>query len=139
MRSSKQVLCMFAIALVVALITWVLTSFPWLLLLPVAILVIGYPVYLIRRTFALRWKGYFVAHSRQHRIIYEERRDDLVAYIPIHTAMVDHGCHEVIVPTREEWLRTAPDWAKDRRDEIFKRIIKAQPKGWAALPDDWPA
>ena len=139
MRSLKDKLYLVVIAIGLLLVVGAFTTFPWLLLLPVAVIAIAYPVYLLRRTFALRRRGYFVRHSRQHPVIYEERRDDGVVAVPIHTEGFEPGRNDVIVPTRAEWLRSAPEWAKDRRDEIFKRIIEARPKGWAVLPDDWMA
>jgi hypothetical protein len=139
MRSVKQKLVVVAIALVLILVSLAFTTFPWLLLLPVAIIAIAYPVYLLRRIFALRMRGYFVTNSRKQPVIYEERRDGRVVSVPIQTEGFEPGRDDVVVPTRAEWLRSAPEWAKDRRDEIFKRIIEARPKGWAVLPDDWKA
>jgi hypothetical protein len=137
MRNLKDKLYVVIIAIGLLLVVGAFMSFPWLLLLPVAIIAIAYPVYLLRRIFALRRRGYFVRHSRRHPVIYEEKSADGVVAVPIHTKGFEPGRNDVIVPTRAEWLRTAPEWAKERRDEIFKRIIEARPKGWAVLPDDW--
>lgn len=139
MCSLKDKLYLVVIAIGLLLVVGAFTTLPWLLLLPVAIIAIAYPIYLLRRTFALHKRGFFVTHSRKHPVIYEEKREDVVVAIPIHTQNFEPGRYDVIVPTRAEWQRSAPEWAKDRRDEIFKRIIEARPKGWAVLPDDWMA
>jgi hypothetical protein len=139
MRRLKQTFVVAAIALVIILLTLGIERFPWVLLLPVAAIAVAYPAYLLRRIFALRRKGYFVTNSRKQPVIYQERRNGRVLSVPICTEHIEPGRNDVIVPTRADWLRTAPEWAKDRRDEIFKRIIEARPKGWAIFPYDWAA
>lgn len=139
MSRLKDKLYLVAIATGLLLVVGAFVAFPWLLLLPVGIIPIAYLIYILRRSFTLRRRGYYVRHSRQHPVIYEETRGDSIVSVPIHTEGFEPGRNDVIVPTRAEWLHSAPEWAKNRRDEIFKRIIEARPKGWVVLPDDWMA
>jgi hypothetical protein len=125
------------IAAIIIATTATISHFPWLLLIPVALILIAIPVYKIRRSMWLRKRGYFITASRESPVVYEEMRDGAVSRIPIHTVDCGPGDYYVAVPTREEWSRIAPDWAQERRDEIFKRILKSRRKGSVALPDDW--
>jgi hypothetical protein len=141
MSRLKDKLWLVGIAIALFAIWFSVRMFPWLLLLPVAAAVLAYPVYILRRALSLRSNGYFVRRTRKQpvMIIYEERREGQVVFLAIPTANIDVARDDVIVPTRAEWLLSSPEWARNRRDEIFTRIVKARPKGWAKLPDDWTA
>ena len=99
---------------------------------------ITFPIYGLRRWLSLRSKGYFVAHTRRHPIVYQERVGMELMAIQVHCTPVDElGRYRVIIPSQAEWQASAPEWAKHRRDEIFSRIIKGVPLGWTELPADW--
>ena len=100
----------------------------------------SYPVYGLRRWLAHRGKGYFVAQTRRHPVVYQERAGRELLAIQVHSTPVDElGRYRVIIPSRAEWQTSAPEWAKHRRDEKFNRIIKGVPPGWTELPADWPS
>ena len=139
MQRVKQNLIVVVFALVLIAVILLLQWQPWLLLLPVAAIAVGFPIYVLRRTFDLSKKGYFVTNSPKHPVVYEERIGKEIAVVPIPTVMIDEGTYDVIVPSRAEWEKSAPDWAKHRRDEIFRRVIEAHPKECVQLPADWAA
>ncbi|MGV3754606.1 MAG: hypothetical protein ACO1QS_04440 [Verrucomicrobiota bacterium] len=94
-----------------------------------------------RRFWGLRRQGYFLGHSRdpEARHVYEEVHGKSVRKVSLATDQYDVGSHHLIIPTREEWDATAPEWARGRRDEIYRRALASLPEGWAELPEDWPA
>jgi len=99
---------------------------------------ISYPIYSFRRWLALRARGYFVAHTKRHPVIYQERVGAELMAVQVPCTPVDElGRYRVLVPSRAEWQTSAPEWAKHRRDEIFNRIIKGVPPSWTELPADW--
>ncbi len=99
---------------------------------------ISYPIYGFRRWLALHTKGYFVAITKRHPVVYQERVGTELMAIQVRCTPVDElGRYRVIIPSREEWQSLAPEWAKHRRDEVFSRIIKGVPPGWTELPADW--
>jgi len=99
---------------------------------------VSYPIYGLRRWLAHRGKGYFVAHTRRHPVVYQERAGRELLAIQVHCTPVDElGRYRVIIPSQAERQISAPEWAKHRRDEIFNRIIKGVPPGWTELPADW--
>jgi hypothetical protein len=63
------------------------------------------------RSADLSKKGCFVTNSRKHPVVYEERIGKEIAVVPIPTVMIDEGTYDVIVPSRAEWEKSAPDWA----------------------------
>lgn len=99
---------------------------------------VSYPIYSFRRWLSLRKKGFFVAHTRSHRVVYEEKVGAEVMTIRVPCTPVDElGRYRVIIPSRGKWQAWAPEWAKLRRDEVFNRVIKGVPPGWTELPADW--
>lgn len=106
-----------------------------LILLLVIALLIGW----LKRVISLRRNSFYVRHNRTigYRVIYEERHGHKIRSVPLKTANYEPGLDLVVVPSREDWDKTAPEWAKGRRDEIFARVIKKEPEGWVELPSDW--
>ena len=126
-----------ALLLVSAIVTQLISWSPWLLLIPILLLLAIKPICAFKRWLALRWNGFFVRSTREYRAIYEERSGNEIRSIPLHTENFEPGRDHVVIPTRSEWNNLAPEWAKNRRDEIFQRVIKNWHKGWVWLPTDW--
>ena len=125
MHATQHNIALFGIVLVALLIlVWILS---WL-------------IYYVRRTVSLRERGYFLACTKQRPAIYEVQIGGELVALPIPTTPRDElGVFHVVVPSQAEWQRSAPDWAKNKRDEIFTRVIAGVPKGWVKFPDDWMA
>jgi hypothetical protein len=114
------------------------TLFVVALLVTFGLWAISYPIYAFRRWLALRTKGYFVALTRRHPVVYQERVGAELMAIQVRCTPVDElGRYRVLIPSWAEWQTSAPEWAKQRRDEIFSRIIRGVPQGWTELPADW--
>jgi hypothetical protein len=119
------------------LITFLAVMFPWVLFSLVLFLLAVIIFYRLKRWIALRFDGYHIAHSRtmNYRCIYEERFGREIKSIPLETINFEPGRDFVVVPTRENWNFQAPDWAKNRRDEILGRVIKKRVP--YEFPQDW--
>ncbi len=75
-----------------------------------------------RRQYWLRTRGYWVRREGRDDIRYEENRGGVVEHFIIAGEMMAVGLHVIYVPTEEEWRKTAPEWARWRRDEILERV-----------------
>lgn len=71
------------------------------------------------RGWTAKWSG--------DSIIYYEMIDETERGLKIE-ASSDRGETYIRMPGAEKWLATAPDWAKNKRDEIFSRIREIYPQ-----------
>lgn len=111
-----------------------LQHFPWLLLLPVLLLLV-----VIWRDSArapsLRKHGYQI-NLRSDRWVYEERADgnlrkvDLVKY--------ESGPERTLfIPPLDEWTARVPPWAAERREEMLRKLMAWQSPAYIRYPADW--
>lgn len=107
--------------------------YPWLLLVGPLLLIIG-GVILIwnREKIRLRSQGWTATPSEYREM--RAGKPELISLTSIY-----HGCgrHELHIPAEEEWRKVAPDWAADRRDEIFTRVARQSGVDSIRYPEDW--
>lgn len=94
------------------------------LLLPLwlPLLVVFWAIYGLRRQFALAVRGFWVAGKGRDNFEYQERRGGKIARIFIYGERILGGPSVVYVPADDDWRQSVPEWARDRREEIFARI-----------------
>jgi len=78
----------------------------------------------IRSVLRLRRQGYRFRGAGRERFLYEELADGEIRHLVVYGTFMPKGKMGIYWPTREVWQQQAPDWAKNRRDEIFDRIRK---------------
>jgi hypothetical protein len=112
-----------------AVTTW------WLLPAPLIVLSFlagGRPV---ARAYSLVVAGYHAA-SVGARLRYEERSGLSIRHFELNLENTEPGHYELFVPAQEEWTRTVPDWAQNRRDEIASRIRKSWRRDDVHFPEE---
>ena len=72
-----------------------------------------------------RYKNYWV---------YEEQQGADRPSLSIRLEAVDGDRYMLVVPSQEEWRRSMPLWAMDRREEILQRVLQS----WAPEDVRWP-
>ena len=73
-----------------------------------------------------RFKNYWV---------YEEQQGRERPSLSLRLERAGSDRYVLVVPPADEWKRTMPLWAVDRRDEILERVLQA----WAPEDVRWPA
>ncbi|MBX3739454.1 MAG: hypothetical protein KF712_00580 [Akkermansiaceae bacterium] len=123
--------------LAVAGIVGLLIAYPWLLLVPVAFVILSFPALWIRRRRSLRNRGYFIGLSmRNSRWTYEERVDGILRKVDLaHRESAPETT--LVVPTLAKWAEKAPPWALHRREEMFRKLISEEPATYISYPSDW--
>jgi len=77
---------------------------------------------LILSALRLRRCGYRFRAAGRERFLYEEMANGEVRRLVIYGAFMPKGKFAIYWPAPEAWRQQMPDWAKDRRNEIFDRI-----------------
>jgi hypothetical protein len=141
MNQFKKIIIILGVAglliLMVGAFEFLISWSPWLLLTPIILMLAAIPIYKMTRWIALRRKGFFISRTRKQQVIYEERHGKKVETIPLETVNFGPGENHIVIPTRQTWDNQAPSWAKNRRDEIFNRVVEEWPKDWVEFPEDW--
>jgi len=130
-------LMLFLMLLVMAVLIELATRYPWLLVIPVLIIPVSWPVYRIRRSMSLKRRGFFLIWGSSGASTYEEKTVDGSRKVPIPSSWTENGRAELFIPTRSDWGHTAPDWAAQRRDEIFRRVVSVWNGFEIHYPNDW--
>lgn len=113
-------------------------NFPWILAIPVILILISLPIPKIRRSQALKKRGYFLIWGGEGRSSYEELTTAGARIVELPSEWTEVGRTELFIPTKAEWELKAPDWAANRRDEIFQRVIAVWNGFEIHYPADWP-
>ena len=132
----RYVIAMLIVIIIVCALAW---SYPWLLTVPVALIALSYPIYIVRRSRSLKNRGYFLVEGKEGATTFEEVADGEVRSIALPSGWTGPGEIGLSIPTVQEWKATAPDWAADRRDEIFTKVITMWFTRDITYPSDWPA
>ena len=67
--------------------------------------------------------GWHVGHRGRDQMYYEEFVDGAARRMMLDGEMLTGRAHHVIYfASPEQWQREAPEWARERRDEIIARI-----------------
>ena len=123
-----------AIAILAALTAaaWVAVG-KWCVFVPIA----GLPLwFLLRRagrgaTFAVQgWGG----RRFKNYWVYEEQQGKDRLSLSLKLRLVGNDRYVLVVPPADEWRRTVPLWAVDRRAEILGRVTQS----WAPEDVEWP-
>jgi hypothetical protein len=112
-------------------------NFPWILVIPVVLILISLPIPKIRRSQALKKNGYFLIWGREGRSSYEELTTTGTQIVELPSEWTEVGRPELFIPTKAEWELKAPDWAATRRDEVFQRVITVWNGFETHYPADW--
>jgi hypothetical protein len=110
---------------------------PWLVLVPLTLIVYGFLKQELVRTLSLNRKGYFTGRRYREHWIYEERRGFEIAALMLPVANTGPGHYEMFIPKDAAWRATVPDWARERREEIALRIAERWRQKDFHLPSDW--
>lgn len=114
-------------------------KFPWILAIPVILILISLSIPRIRRYRALKKRGYFLIWGGEGRSSYEELTTAGTRIVDLPSEWTEVGRPELFVPTKVDWELKAPDWAANRRDEIFQRVIAVWNGFEIHYPADWPS
>ena len=76
----------------------------------------------IRMRMRLRRLGFRVIHHGRDSIRYDELCGGQLRSIEFGGEMLIGAPHVVYLPPPSTWPHTVPEWARDRRDEIVRRI-----------------
>ena len=123
--------------LVIAILIALATRYPWLLVIPGLLILVSWPIYRIRRSMSLKRRGFFLDWGSSGASTYEETTVDGSRKVPIPSSWTENGRADLFIPTRSDWGHTAPDWAAQRRDEIFKRVVSVWNGFEIHYPVDW--
>jgi hypothetical protein len=93
-----------------------------LVLLSLILLPIAWPLYFVCRSYWLRARGFWVTREGRDAIEYQELHNGRVERLTIGGEMMIGAPHLIYVPTEEEWRRTMPEWAQERREEIVANV-----------------
>ncbi|MFT5490232.1 MAG: hypothetical protein ACI8V5_000577 [Limisphaerales bacterium] len=135
--------CVGVIILVCLLFSLVRVHFPKLCLVAVGLVALGIVVKgviaVIKRRRALNREGFYTREpfGCVGFVKYEENRDGKIDLLKIPVESIGTGWFVVVIPTRDQWNETMPEWAEDRRDEICKRVIAVMPRERVRLANDW--
>jgi len=91
-----------------------------ILVLPLSLF--SWPLYLVRRWYWLKARGFWAARVGRDAIEYQELRNGRVERLTIEREMMIGAPHVVYVPTEKEWQQTMPAWAEGRRIEIIDKV-----------------
>ena len=130
---------MIAILLGILVLVALVWYYPWVLVVPVIFIAISYPIYHVRRYRSLKKRGYFLVPGKEGGATYEESSDGDIRSINLPSYWTAPGEAELFIPSIPEWKETAPDWAQDRRDEIFLRVVSLWFGAAINYPPDWPS
>ena len=97
-------------------------QFPLVASLTYGSLILWIILRLTRSWWRLRRQGYRLRARGRERFLYEELANGEVRRIAIEAAFMPKGKFGIYWPTSDAWRQQMPDWARDRRDEIFERI-----------------
>ena len=132
--ASRYVMLMLLVPVVLIA---VVTSNSWFLLIPVFLLLMSWSGYHFRRSRSLKRKGFFFTWGSSGASSYEEATGDGSRKVLIPSSWTENGRAELFIPTRSDWERAAPDWAAQRRDEIFQRVVSVWNGFEIHYPGDW--
>jgi hypothetical protein len=114
-----------------------LATSPWLVLVPLTLIVSAFLKQELVRTLSLNRKGYFAGRRYREHWIYEERQGTNIAALMLPVANTGPGHFEMFIPDDGTWRAMVPDWAREQRAEIALRIAEGwKPKDFH-LPADW--
>jgi hypothetical protein len=105
---------------------------PWVLAAAALAIVWLFAAWRVKRALQLRSRGYFsgrMTEQSDYRWVwtYEERRGNDTVALELELDHVEPGNWELRVPAQDQWLRSVPGWASERRDEIIARIAESFP------------
>jgi hypothetical protein len=101
----------WALPLIIVLIVFWIT---WVLSIPI--------VERIRRLYWLKTKGYWAEPVYHRGVKYEEIINGVVDHLFISGDMGWDNPNTIEIPNDEQWQKTMPKWAKDRKVEIVERV-----------------
>jgi hypothetical protein len=111
--------------------------YPWLWMVPAILILISWPIPRIRRSRSLKSRGFFFIWGSDGSSSYEEMAATGTRVVQLPSRWTEVGRPELFIPTRAEWKLTAPDWAANRRDEIFQRVVSVWDGFEIHYPQDW--
>ena len=74
------------------------------------------------RALRLRSRGFRVRGISRDLVAYEELRDGGLQRLVVDGTLLVDGSRVVYVPSEKTWTLEAPEWARERREEILARI-----------------
>ncbi|MGZ5857874.1 MAG: hypothetical protein ACXWJK_11595 [Burkholderiaceae bacterium] len=107
------------------LLTIALLTSLWTLLIPVLLVMFSYLRFRLKRAIQLWRKGYFSGRRVRDNWIYEELLEKQCVSLVLQLEYTEPGHHEIFIPYETQWRESVPHWARDRRDEISRRIAEA--------------
>jgi hypothetical protein len=113
-------------------------NLPWILAIPVILILIGLLVPKMRGSQATKKRGYLLIWRGEGRSSYEELTTAGTRIVELPSQWTEVGRPELFIPTKTEWELKAPEWAANRRDEIFQRVIAVWNGFEIHYPADWP-
>ena len=78
----------------------------------------------IRFSYALKKRGWGIKDRKHTSFCYVENTENENRELIFECVQIDHVLSEIILPSNEEWLNKTPEWARDKKDIIIKRLIK---------------
>ena len=93
-----------------------------LIILVLPLTLFFWPVYVVRRWYWLKARGFWATRLDRDAIEYQELRSGRVERLTIEGEMMIGAPHVIYVPTEKEWQQTMPDWAQGRRIEIIDKV-----------------
>ena len=136
-RRDPWAILVVVVAAAIGFVNLARATSPWLTLVPLALIVYMFVKQELARALSLNRKGYFAGRRYREHWIYEERQGSRIAALLLPTENTGPGRIELFIPDDGTWRATVPEWARDRRKDIARRIAEGwKPKDFH-LPADW--